>query len=259
MRHLAVLSGAAGLVAVLASPLVLAQSLDVAANSLMRLPGNSSSVELQQLSVADYGTLLIPENLSQLKIQQLHLGHEARITVVPSQRDLQVVVQQAVLESGSQFVSRGAPGTYTKAALPARNLTLQIFALQAEQLSVDARGGNGAPGYVGLDGAGGEAPGCTWGEAGRGSNGGNGGDGRDGAAGALVRLQLPTSFPAQQVSVRVEGGNGGAPGVAGKPGAGGAPKGCLVYRAAGGQAGRAGLPGQPGQTGPAGQWLLQRL
>jgi hypothetical protein len=258
MRHLAVLSAAAGLLAVLASPLALAQSLDVAANSLMRLPGNSSSVELQQLTVADYGTLLIPENLSQLNVQQLRLGHEARITIVPSQRDLQVTVQQAVLESGSQFVSRGAPGTYTKAALPARNLNLQIVALQADQLSVDARGGNGAPGYVGLDGAGGEAPGCTWGEAGRGSNGSNGGDGRDGAAGALVRLQLPLSFPAERVTVRVEGGNGGAPGVAGKPGAGGAPKGCLVYRAAGGKPGRPGLPGQPGQPGPAGQWLLKR-
>lgn len=258
MRHLAVLSGAAGLLAVLASPLALAQSLDVAANSLMRLPGNSSSVELQQLTVADYGTLLIPENLSQLNVRQLRLGHEARITILPSQRDLQVTVQQAVLESGSQFVSRGAPGTYTKAALPARNLNLQIVALQADQLSVDARGGNGAPGYVGLDGAGGEAPGCTWGEAGRGSNGSNGGDGRDGAAGALVRLQLPLSFPAERVTVRVEGGNGGAPGAAGKPGAGGAPKGCLVYRAAGGKPGRPGLPGQPGQPGPAGQWLLKR-
>lgn len=247
-----------GLLPILFSPLVLAQNIDVAPNSLMRLPGNSSVVELQQLNVADYGTLLVPANLGELKIQRLHLGREARIAVVPSPGELRVSIQQADLEPGSQIVARGAPGTYEKPPLPARDLTLQIKALQAGELSVDARGGTGAPGYFGLDGANGDPAGCTWGAASRGYNGENGSNGHDGSAGAMVRLQLPATYPQEQIKVRVDGGNGGAPGPAGKGGAGGAGKGCLVYQADAGQPGRAGLPGQPGQAGPAGRVVLLR-
>lgn len=70
---------------------------------------------------------------------------------------------------------------------------------------MDARGGAGAPGYVGLDGANGQEPGCTWGQAGRGADGDNGGDGRPGAAGAQVRVELPRDFPGEQIKVWVEG------------------------------------------------------
>jgi hypothetical protein len=247
------------LLVALASPWAMAQNVEVAANSLLRLPGNSSVVSLDQLEVADYGTLLIPANLVELNVQRLHLGHEARITVVPGGNELRMQVRQAVLDAGSQFVARGAPGTHEKAAMPARNISLEIQALQADAVRIDARGGNGAPGYAGLDGANGQAPGCTWGEAGRGANGDNGGDGRPGADGAMVRLRLPAGFAAGLVQVRVDGGSGGPAGTAGKPGAGGAAKGCLVYRAAGGKPGRPGLTGQPGPAGAAGQVLIQRF
>lgn len=247
-----------GFMALVFSPLTLAQTVEVAANSLMRLPGNSTVVELQQLDVAEYGTLLIPANLTELKIGHLHLGHEARIAVVPNPEELHLSIQQADLEAGSQIVSRGAPGTFEKPPLPARNLTIQIRALQAAELSVDARGGSGTPGYVGLDGAEGDPAGCTWGSATRGFNGDNGGDGHEGSAGALVRLQLPATYPAEQIKVRVDGGAGGLAGAGGKAGRGGAGKGCLVYHAANGKAGRQGMAGQPGQPGPAGQVVVQR-
>ena len=37
-------------------------------------------------------------------------------------------------------------------------MSLRIESLQAPQLSIDARGGTGAPGFVGLDGGNGENP-----------------------------------------------------------------------------------------------------
>ncbi|MCF5257470.1 collagen-like protein, partial [Pseudomonas sp. PA-5-4B] len=42
-------------------------------------------------------------------------------------------------------------------------------------------------------------------------------------------------------------------------GKGGQSKGCLVYRADGGDKGRPGLEGQPGPAGPAGAVTIQRL
>lgn len=168
------------LLAVLCSPLVQAQVVTVETNSLMRLPNTTSSLQLERLEVADYGTLLIPSNVTEVKVGELRLGREARITIVPGEQSLQLNVAHADLEAGSQITSRGAPGTYQKAAKPGRNLNLRIASLQAGELSVDARGGTGAPGYVGLDGANGEEPGCTWGQAGRGADGDNGGDGQPG-------------------------------------------------------------------------------
>lgn len=247
------------LLAVLFSPLALAQSVSVGTNSLMRLPNNTSVLQLERLEVADYGTLMIPATVTQVTVDQLHLGREARIAIVPSEQGLQLQVGHAELDSGSQITSRGAPGTYLKPATPGRNLTLRINALNASDLSVDARGGAGSPGYFGLDGANGEEPGCTWGQAGRGANGDNGGDGQAGAAGAQVRLELPQSYPAEQIKVWVDGGAGGLAGAAGKPGKGGQSKGCLVYRTDGGQSGRSGLEGQPGTPGPAGSVTVQRL
>ena len=247
------------LLAALCSPLAYAQVVTVDTNALMRLPNTASVLQLERLDVADYGTLLIPSNVTEVTVGELHLGREARIAIVPGEQSLQLKINNAQLGDGSQITSRGAPGTYLKAAKPGRNLNLRIDSLNAQELSVDARGGAGAPGYVGLDGANGQAPGCTWGQAGRGADGDNGGDGRPGAAGAQVRVELPRTYPAEQIKVWVDGGAGGLAGAAGKPGAGGKSKGCFVYRADGGKSGRPGVEGQPGPAGDAGSVTVQRL
>jgi hypothetical protein len=247
------------LLAALCSPLAYAQVVTVETNSLMRLPNTTSVLQLERLDVADYGTLLIPSNVTEVTVGELHLGREARIAIVPGEQSLQLKVSHAQLGSGSQITSRGAPGTYFKAAKPGRNLNLRINSLSAQELLVDARGGAGAPGYAGLDGGNGQAPGCTWGQAGRGADGDNGGNGHPGAAGAQVRVELPRVYPAGQIKVWVDGGAGGLAGAAGKPGAGGKPKGCFVYRADGGKSGRPGVEGQPGAAGDAGSVTVQQL
>ncbi|NVZ79751.1 collagen-like protein, partial [Pseudomonas gingeri] len=200
------------LLAALCSPLAYAQVVTVEANSLVRLPGNTSVLQLERLDVADHGTLLVPAGITRLSVGELHLGREARIAIVPSEQSFELRAGRADLGSGSQITARGAPGSYHKAPLPGRNLNLRIDALSGPLLSVDARGGTGIPGYVGLDGANGEEPGCTWGQAGRGADGDNGGDGRPGAPGAQVRVELPRDYPAEQIKVQVEGGAGGAAG-----------------------------------------------
>ena len=247
------------LLAALCSPLAMAQSVSVEPHSLMRLPSNTSVLQLERLEVEDYGTLLIPSGLIEVKVDQLVLGHEARIAIVSGSQPFNLVVSHGKLGDGSQITARGAPGTYEKPPLPGRNLTLRIEHLDGSELFVDARGGAGSPGYVGLDGANGEAPGCTFGSAGKGFDGDNGGNGHDGAPGAQVRLELPLSFPAEHIKVNVQGGPGGLAGAGGKPGKGGASKGCIVYRADGGKAGRPGEAGQPGAAGPAGAVTVQRL
>lgn len=247
------------LLAVLCSPLAHAEVVTVEANSLMRLPANTGVLHLERLEVADYGTLLIPPGVSQVSIEQLRLGREARIIAVPAERSLELRVAHAEFDNGSQINARGAPGTYEKPARPARDLNLRIESLQAPQLIIDARGGTGAPGYAGLDGGNGKDPGCTWGAAGAGANGDDGGNGQAGAAGAQVRVELPRSYPSEQISVLVDGGAGGKPGQAGRPGAGGKSKGCIVYRTDGGKSGRPGLAGQPGDAGTSGAVTIQRL
>ncbi|MGV8920786.1 MAG: collagen-like protein [Pseudomonas sp.] len=247
------------LLAALCSPVAMAQVVTVEPHSLMRLPGNTSAVQLDRLEVADYGTLLIPAGLAEMKVGELVLGHEARIAIVPGEQTFNLVVKRGQLATGSQITARGAPGTFEKPALPGRNLSLRVEALTAEELSIDARGGSGAPGFVGLDGGNGEDPGCTWGSAGKGYDGDNGGNGRDGAAGALVRLALPQSFPGERVKVLVNGGAGGLAGAGGKAGKGGVSKGCLVYRADGGKSGKPGQAGQAGAPGSSGALTVQRL
>lgn len=247
------------LLAALCSPLAYAQVVMVDTNSLVRLPNTTSVLQLERLDVADYGTLLIPSNVTEVTVGELHLGRAARIAIAPGEQSLQMKVNHAQLGDGSQITSRGASGTYLKAAKPGRNLNLRIDSLNAQELSVDARGGAGAPGYIGLDGANGQAPGCTWGQAGRGADGDNGGDGHPGAAGAQVRVELPRAYPAEQIKVWVDGGAGGLAGAAGKPGAGGKSKGCFVYRADGGKSGRPGIEGQPGPAGDSGSVTVQRL
>jgi hypothetical protein len=247
------------LLAAIISPLACAQVVSVEPNSLMRLPNTASALQLERLEVADFGTLLIPSNVTELTVGELHLGRDARIAIVPAEQPLELKVSRAQLSEGSQITARGAPGTYQKAARSGRNLNMQIKALNAPQLQVDARGGTGAPGFVGLDGANGQAPGCTWGQAGRGADGSDGSDGQPGAPGALVKLAVPHDYPAQQIKVQVAGGAGGAAGPGGKPGAGGKAKGCIVYKADGGKSGKPGADGQPGPAGAPGSVIVQRL
>ncbi|MEG1040924.1 MAG: collagen-like protein [Pseudomonas sp.] len=247
------------LLAALFSPLALAESISVAPHSVLRLPNKSSVVHLQRLQVADAATLLLPASLVELKVDELQLGQEARIVIAPADGTLRIEVTRAQLAEGSQIAARGAPGTYERAAKAGRNLDMQVHALQAPLLAIDARGGAGAPGYVGLDGGNGKAGGCTWGQASRGANGDNGGDGHDGAAGGRVRLALPAGFPVERIKVQLDGGAPGVAGAAGKAGAGGASKGCLVYRTAAGAPGKPGVAGQPGLAGATGELILQHL
>lgn len=247
------------LLAALATPLAQAESLEVAAHSMLRLPNKASSVHLERVQVADSATLLLPATLTTLKIDHLELGRDARIAIAPAQSALSIEANSAVLGVGSEISAPGAPGSYERAARPGRDLDLRLQTLEAEQLSIDARGGAGAPGYAGLDGGNGTAGGCTWGTASRGANGDIGGNGHDGAAGGRIRLALPADFPQERIQVRLDGGAPGKPGAAGKAGQGGASKGCLVYRTEAGTNGRPGLPGQPGLAGTAGELILQRL
>ncbi|MGH8390573.1 MAG: collagen-like protein [Pseudomonas sp.] len=247
------------LLAALISPLACAQVVSVETNSLMRLPNTASTLQLERLEVADYGTLLIPSNVTELTVGVLHLGRDARIAIVPGEQALELKVSRADLSEGSQITARGAPGTYQKAARSGRNLNLQIKSLNAPQLQVDARGGAGAPGFFGLDGANGEAPGCTWGQAGHGADGSDGSDGQAGAPGAAVKLAVPRDYPAEQIKVQVAGGAGGLAGPGGKPGAGGKAKGCFIYKADGGKSGKPGADGQPGAVGASGSVTVQRL
>ncbi|CAM4042712.1 hypothetical protein CCOS865_01391 [Pseudomonas reidholzensis] len=242
-----------------ASPLVQAESLEVAAHSVLRLANKANSVHLQHLQVADSATLLLPASLTSLKVDHLQLGRDARIAVAPADAPLSIEAGTARFAEGSEITATGAPGSYERAARPGRNLDVQLHALEADRLAIDARGGAGGPGYVGLDGANGKAGGCTWGQASRGADGDNGGNGRDGAAGGRIRLAVPAGFAQERIVVRLDGGVPGKPGAAGKPGAGGASKGCLVYRTDAGAKGKPGEPGQPGLAGAAGELILQRL
>lgn len=247
------------LLAVLAAPMAQAQSLEVASHSMLRLPNKSASVHLEQLRVADSATLLLPATLTELKIDHLQLGRDARIAIAPAEAPLLIDVGSAVLNQGSEISAPGAPGSYERAARAGRSLELKLAKVDAERLAIDARGGAGAPGYVGLDGANGQAGGCAWGQASKGANGDDGGNGHDGAPGGRIRLSLPQGFPQERIVVRLEGGAPGKAGAAGKAGKGGASKGCLVYRTDAGSNGRPGQEGQPGLAGAEGELILQRL
>ncbi|MDI9780248.1 collagen-like protein [Pseudomonas sp.] len=247
------------LLAVLAAPMAQAQSLEVASHSMLRLPNKSASVHLEQLNVADSATLLLPSTLTELKVDHLQLGRDARIAIAPAEAPLLIEVRSAVLGEGSEFSAPGAPGTYERAARTGRSLELKLAEVDAERLAIDARGGAGAPGYMGLDGANGQAGGCAWGQASKGANGDDGGNGHDGAPGGRIRLSLPQGFPQERIVVRLEGGAPGKAGAAGKAGKGGASKGCLVYRTDAGANGRPGQEGQPGLAGAEGELILQRL
>lgn len=235
------------------SPLALADAvIEVESNAFMRLPSNTSLLLLDRLDIADHGTLLIPAGLNEIRVAHLRLGREARLAIAPSEQPLRLEVAAAEIADGAQISARGAQGRVEKPALPGRDLSVRLQAVTLENLTLDVRGGNGAPGYTGLSGADGKSGGCAWGEASRGHDGLNGGDGQPGAAGAQVRLEVPQGFPVEQLQVRLEGGNGGQSGAAGEGGQGGTSKGCWLYSTDGARDGKPGQAGQVGAAGPAG-------
>ncbi|MET1080926.1 MAG: collagen-like protein [Pseudomonas sp.] len=248
------------LLALLCSPLAWADGqLKVEANALLRLPASQASVTLERLEIADHGTLLLPASLTELRVGELLLGNDARIALAPSDQGFHLQVARGQINAGSHISARGAPGTLEKPPTAGRNLSLRLEQVAVTDLSLDARGGRGAPGYPGLDGAGGEAAGCTWGQASRGYDGQLGGDGSMGAPGARVRLEVPQDFDVERIRVTVDGGAGGPGGRGGLAGPGGEGKGCLLYRAEGARAGRAGEAGQPGAPGLAGSVEVVRV
>jgi hypothetical protein len=239
--------------ALLFSPFALAQAvIEVDSHSVMRLPSNSSVLLLERLDIADHGTLLIPAGLTEIRVTELHLGREARLAIAPAEQALRLEVVVAQIASGAQISARGSQGSAEKPARPGRDLNLRLQNVTVETLLLDARGGEGAPGYAGLAGADGKPGGCTWGEASRGHDGLDGGDGQPGSAGAQIRLEVPQGFPVEQLQVRVDGGAGGKPGTPGAGGDGGVSKGCWLYSTAGARDGKPGQAGRAGEPGPAG-------
>ncbi len=231
----------------------------VDAHGLMRLPGNLEQLVLERLDIADRATLLVPAEIREIRVTELVLGRDAHIAIAPSEQAFRLEVERAEIATGAQLSARGAAGTFEKPAMPGRNLHIRLQSIDAQNLLIDARGGNGAPGYAGLDGADGKPGGCTWGQASKGHDGQNGGDGQAGAAGGQVRLELPLDFAIENLQGRVDGGSGGAAGVGGKPGKGGASKDCWLYSADGASDGRPGQAGQPGPQGAAGRLDVVRF
>jgi hypothetical protein len=235
------------------TPLAMAQTaIEVSSNSLMRLPSSASVVVLERLHIADHGTLFIPAGVTELRVGELRLGREARLAIAPGEHPLRLEAAAAELASGVQINARGAAGSNTQSALPGRHLHLRLDKATVADLLIDARGGQGTPGYVGLAGADGQAGGCAWGEASRGHDGLDGGNGQTGAPGAQVRLEVPHDFPIDQLQVRLDGGAGGPAGAAGAGGKGGASKGCWLYNTAAAGSGKPGEVGRAGEAGPAG-------
>jgi hypothetical protein len=226
--------------------------LSVASHSLLRLPATEARLQLERLEVAEQGTLLIPASVTELRIGELHLGPAARIGIAPGEQPLRLEVLQASVAEGVWISAQGAPGGVLKPATAGRELSLRLQQASIQSLTLDVRGGRGAPGYRGLDGANGQAGGCTWGRASHGHDGQNGGDGQAGAMGGQVRLEVPQELSLDGIRVLLAGGAGGAPGAAGEGGHGGDAKGCLLYSvkgAADGQPGQSGREGSPGRDG----------
>lgn len=240
-------------VAAFFSPWALAQSvIEVESHAFMRLPSNAGVLQLDRLAIADHGTLLIPSGVREIRVAELHLGQQARITIAPAEQVFRLEAAAGEIASGAQIDARGSQGTHQQPALQGRALSVRLGAVVVGPLLVDARGGKGAPGYVGLDGADGMPGGCTWGQASAGHGGQNGGDGQAGAPGAEVRLEVPAGFPVEQLQVRIDGGAGGLPGPGGSGGKGGPSKGCWLYSTDAAADGRPGQAGQAGVQGAAG-------
>src|SRR3989338_6130038 len=147
------------LLAALCSPLVLADAqLKVEANTLLRLPATTSTLLLDRLEIDEHGTLLIPANLNEIRVAELVLGRDAHIGIAPSEQAFRLQVAGGRIEAGSHLSARVAPGTELTPPSAGRSLSLRLENLTlAGDLSLDARGGKGAPGYRGLGGGSGEA------------------------------------------------------------------------------------------------------
>lgn len=229
-----------------------ASEISVEPNHLLRLAGADGVVFLQRLEVAERASLLIPARVRELHVEELRLGEGAFIGIAPGDDTFLLEVKQGEIGPGSRIAGRGQAGTPRHYAGGGRVLDLRLHRVDVADLTVDLRGGAGAPGYAGLDGAYGESGGCLWGRASRGANGQDGGDGHNGGPGGRLRLEVPRDFPVERLSVQVDGGSAGPAGEGGQPGKGGAGKGCWIYGTAAGHdgrpggAGRAGLPGVPG-------------
>ncbi|MDF3933944.1 collagen-like protein [Pseudomonas citronellolis] len=236
-----------------------AASVQVEANTVLRLPVKGESLNLARISVAEGGALLIPSRVKVLHIEELDLQKNARIGVFPGEQPLRIEVVHGTLADGSVIAAQGASGSFRHPASPGRNLTLRLQDVQVANLLVDVRGGVGAPGYDGLDGAEGRRGGCLWGGAEQGGDGQDAGDGQTGGAGGVVRLEVPQQFAVERVKVRLEGGAGGAPGKPGKAGARSGDKGCLLYTVDGGGAGRQGRDGRSGPSGDQGRLDVVRF
>ncbi|WP_028631021.1 hypothetical protein [Metapseudomonas resinovorans] len=248
------------LLAVLVAPMALAQGqVKVDAHNFLKLPQRVGSLSLDQVEVADHATLLIPAGVTELKIGELRMGRDARLGIAPSAQAFRLEVQRGEIGTGSHITASGAAGSMNRPASAGRNLDLRLVDVRVDEITLDVRGGIGAPGRPGLDGADGDAAGCLWGQAERGWDGQPGENGETGGAGGQVRLEVPATFPVAQVRVRLEGGAGGAPGEGGAGGHGGASKGCLLYKADGARGGRAGQPGHPGAAGATGSLKVVRF
>ncbi|MCG4455021.1 collagen-like protein [Pseudomonas sp. MMS21-TM103] len=248
------------LLAALCSPLALAQSLiEVQSHTMLRLPATTHVLQVERLHIADHGTLLIPSGLTDMHVAELRLGRDARIAIAPGEQPFRLDVGSGEVAAGAQISVRGAPGSFLQPALPGRTLSLRLVGVVTEALLVDARGGMGAPGYSGLDGADGKPGGCAWGQASRGHDGLRGGDGQAGARGGQVRLEVPLDFPLERLQVRLDGGAGGSAGNGGNAGAGGASKGCWLYSTSHARDGRSGQSGQSGIAGAAGNLDVVRF
>ncbi|CAD5109226.1 hypothetical protein PSEWESI4_03522 [Pseudomonas carbonaria] len=240
------------LLAILGSSLALADAqVKVAPHTLLRLPTTTGLLVLDRLEIADAGTLLIPSTLTEIRVGELSLGREASIGIAPSDQEFRLEARHAEFGAGSRISARGAAGSHEKPATAGRNLSLRLEQADLADLILDVRGGAGAPGYAGLDGANGKSAGCAWGQASRGHDGLNGGDGRPGGAGGRIRLEVPEDFPAENVQVRLEGGAGGVAGTAGQGGRGGSAKGCWIYSTDGPAMADRDRPGNQGR--PAGK------
>ncbi|MBM7060501.1 collagen-like protein [Pseudomonas sp. UL073] len=231
----------------------------VAPHTLLRLPATTGLLVLDRLEVGHAGALLIPSTVNELRVGELLLGQDARIGIAPSAEEFRLEARHAELAAGSQISARGATGTAQKPATAGRNLSVRLEQASLSNLTLDVRGGVGAPGFAGLDGGSGHAGGCLWGQVARGADGQNGADGQSGGAGGQVRLEVPADFPADSVKVRLDGGAGGEGGMAGQGGRGSSGKGCLLYRTEGARDGRAGQAGHAGAQGGEGSFKLVRF
>lgn len=230
----------------------------VEANTMLRLPASGASLVLTRLEVADNGTLLLPASLNELKVTELRLGRDAHLGIAPSGQAFSLQVQRAEFAAGSHISARGAAGTRKKPATVGRDLNLRLASAQVSDLTLDVRGGAGAPGHNGKDGLAGESGGCLWGQATAGESGQAAGDGQPGAAGGQLRVEVPMDFPEQALTIKLHGGAGGQAGVAGRAGRGGAINNCWVYDADGGSQGRPGAAGKSAGAGADGSFKLLR-